>query len=129
MTTPLLRFALAADAAASGATALLLILAPSFVAALTHLPSSLLFYAGLSLVPFIAFLVYAATRPAPPRGAVLAIIDVNLLWAAANFGLLVSGLVAPNALGVAFVAGQALAVLGLAALQFMALRQPVASAA
>lgn len=126
MTTPLLRFALAADAAASGATALLLVAASGMVARLTHLPDGLLFYAGLSMVPFIAFLIYAATRPATPRRAVLAIVDLNLLWVAASFALLVSGWVAPNALGVAFVAGQALAVLALAALQFVALRQPAA---
>jgi hypothetical protein len=54
------------------------------------------------------------------------VIGCNALWTAASFALLASGAVAPNALGVAFVVGQALAVAGLGGLQYLALRRPVA---
>jgi hypothetical protein len=44
-------------------------------------------------------------------------------WTVASFGILASGMVAPNLLGTLFVAGQALAVAALGALQYMALRR------
>jgi hypothetical protein len=56
------------------------------------------------------------------------VILANVLWAAASVLVLLSGWVAPNALGVAFVLAQA-AVVGLfGQLQAMALRQPLAAA-
>ena len=124
MTTPFLRFALAADAGASGATALLMIAGAGFAASFTDLPAGLLFWAGLALVPYIAFVIWTATRADIPRLAVQAIIEINLLWAIASFALLATDFIAPNGLGIAFVALQALAVLGLGVLQWIALREP-----
>lgn len=119
----LLRLALIADAAASGATALLMLAGASLIAGLLGLPADLLRYAGLILVPFVAFVAYVGTRPEIPRGAAGAIVVVNFAWVAASVALLVSGAVAPTVLGYAFVLVQAVAVGVLAELQWIGLRR------
>lgn len=123
MNSRILRLALTADAVATGATVILLAVGSGIVAGYTDLPRGLLLGAGLALAPFLAFLIWTATRPAIPGWAVKAIVEINLLWAIASLALLASGFVAPNGLGVAFVAVQAVAVLGLGVAQWVALRQ------
>ena len=123
-----LRRALLLDAAASGATALLAIAAAGLLEGLLGLPAALLRGAGLVLVPYVAFVIYAGTREAVSRPAVWTIIAANVLWAVASALLLVSGLVAPTALGYAFVIGQALVVALLGELQYVGLRRPMAAA-
>ena len=92
------------------------------IGALTAIPPALLFYAGLSLFPVAVFMAVLAARPAiQPSVAWLAVWG-NALWVAASVVLLGSGWIAPNALGIAFIAGQAFAVAGLAWLQHVALR-------
>ena len=86
-----LRRALALDALASGATALLVIVAAGFIDALLGLPVALLRGAGLLLVPYVAFVVFVATRPRIEPAAVWVIIACNALWALASFLLLLSG--------------------------------------
>ena len=124
MTNNLLRFALAADAVASGATGLLVLAGAGLLSPLLNIPAGHLTIAGLILVPFVAFVAYTATRPVISRLAAQAIVEMNLAWTIASFVWLFSGWIAPNALGIAFVAGQALAVLALGGLQYYALRQP-----
>ncbi|HEX2251985.1 MAG TPA: hypothetical protein VHQ65_01795 [Thermoanaerobaculia bacterium] len=119
----LLRRALLADGVVSGATGALLALAAGPLGELLGLPTALLRLAGLSLLPFAAVLVYLATRPAVPRRAAWAVVGCNLLWAAGSALLLVTGWVEPTALGYAFVVAQALAVAGLAELQYFGLRR------
>lgn len=121
--TPFLRTALTVDALVSGAAGILMIAGAGPLAPLLDLPRELLFWAGIALVPFVAMLVIVARRPAVPRLVVIDIVAINALWVAASFGLLASGAVAPNALGVAFVAAQAIAVAALGAWQALALRQ------
>lgn len=127
-----LRRALILDALASGATALLMIAGAGLVESLLGLPAALLRGAGLVLVPYVAFVVYAGTRDIISRSAVWMIIVANMAWAAASALLLVSGWVAPAALGYAFVIAQAVAVALLGELQYMGLRRgvrgPVATA-
>lgn len=123
-----LRNVLVLDAVASGATGLLAIVASGFLAGLLELPAGLLLGAGLVLVPYVLFVIYTATRPAIPRAAVWTIIAANALWAIASVLVLLSGWVAPNALGVAFVLIQAGVVALLGQLQVMGLRQPLATA-
>ena len=127
-----LRRALILDALASGATALLMIAGAGLVESLLGLPAALLRGAGLVLVPYAAFVVYAGTRDIISRSAVWMIIVANMAWAAASALLLVSGWVAPAALGYAFVIAQAVAVALLGELQYMGLRRgvrgPVATA-
>jgi hypothetical protein len=126
---PSLRRALAADAAVSGAAALLMLLAAPLLAGLTLLPAGLLRGAGLVLVPFVAWLVWLAAQSRPPRRAVMAVIVINALWVAASLLLLLGGLVTPNALGYVFVLAQAVAVAALAVLQLAGLREAGQSAA
>ena len=121
--TPFLRFALLGDAAASGATGLLLAAGAGALASLLGLPEGLLRVAGLALLPYAAFVAWAGTRNGGvPRNAVRAVVAINLLWVLDSVLLLAVGPVAPNGLGAAFVLAQALVVLGFAAMQWTALR-------
>jgi hypothetical protein len=123
-----LRRALLLDAVASGATGLLLIAGANLVDGLLGLPAALLRGAGLVLVPYVAFVIWAGTRETVSRPAVETIVAANALWAAASALLLVSGWVAPTALGYAFVIGQAVVVALLGELQYVGLRRPLAAA-
>jgi hypothetical protein len=127
--SPLLRQALLADAVLSGATGLLMLLGAGFLAGLLDLPEALLRYAGLALVPYVAFVAYVATRKPISRAAVWVVIVANDLWAAASVALLLTGWLTPNALGTGFVLFQALVVAALSAVQFVAVRRSAAAAA
>lgn len=124
-----LRYVLLADAVASGATGLLMIAGAGLLEGLLGLPSALLREAGFVLIPYVAFVAYVGTRAAISRPAVQAIIACNVLWAAGSGLLLMTGFVAPTALGYAFVIGQAAVVAVLAELQFVGLRRPNAAVA
>jgi len=73
-------------------------------------------------VPFVALVGYLATREQPSGGAVWAVILINIAWVAGSAFLLFGGAVSPTALGYAFVAAQAIAVLAFADFQFFGLR-------
>ena len=123
-----LRRALVLDAVASGATALLVIAAAGHIDGLLGLPAALLRGAGLVLVPYVAFVVFVATRARIEPAAVWVIIASNALWALASFAVLLSGRLAPTGLGIAFVAAQAIIVALLGELQYVGLRRPAAQA-
>jgi hypothetical protein len=123
-----LRRALLLDAVASGATGLLVIAAAGLLEGLLSLPAALLRGAGLVLVPYVAFVIWAGTRETISHPAVWAIIAANVVWAAASALLLMSGWVAPTAPGYAFVIGQAVVVALLGELQYLGLRRPLAAA-
>ncbi len=127
--TPFLRNVLLLDAAASGATGLLLIAGAGLLDGLLGLPVALMREAGLILIPYVAFVAWAGTRERVPRGAVWAIIVANALWAVGSAGLLVSGLVAPTLLGYAFVLAQGVVVALLGELQYAGLKRQDAVAA
>ena len=127
--SPFLRNVLLLDAAASGATAALLIAGAGFLDGLLGLPVALMREAGLILVPYVAFVAWVGTREVITRGAVWAIIAANALWAVASVGLLVSGLVAPTILGTAFVIAQAAVVGLLGELQYAGLKRQTTVAA
>ena len=120
--------ALLADALVSGATGLLAFTGAGILDGLLGLPTELLRYAGLSLIPYAAIVAYAGTRPNVSRPAVWAIIAYNTLWAIDSIVLLVSGYVAPTALGYAFVIFQAVVVAGFAGLQYVGLRKETVTA-
>jgi hypothetical protein len=121
--SPFLRNVLLIDAAASGATALLLTGGAGLLDGLLGLPVALMREAGLILVPYVAFVAWVGTRETVARGPVWTIIAANALWAIASAGLLVSGLVAPTLLGTAFVIAQAVVVALLGELQYVGLRR------
>jgi hypothetical protein len=120
-----LRRILLADAVISGTTGVLMLAAASLLARVLGLPEPLLRYAGFSLLPFAALVLYLAKRDVLPRGGVWTIIALNAGWVIASVALLF--LVAPNALGYAFVIVQAVAVAALAEMQYMGLRRAAAA--
>src|SRR4051812_41325782 len=118
-----LRFALLADAVASGATGLLLIAGAEALTGLLGLPVPLMREAGLLLVPYVALVAFVGTRENISLGAVKTIVGLNVLWVFGSIGLLMSSLVAPTMLGYAFVIVQAVAVGAFAELQIIGLRR------
>lgn len=119
---PFLRNVLMLDAVVSGAAGVLMAAGATLLAPLLGLPQGLLFWAGVVLFPWTAVLVAISRREHTTRLVLIDVIAVNLLWVAASFGILVSGMVAPTLLGMAFVVAQALAVAGFAVLQMQGLR-------
>jgi hypothetical protein len=120
-----LRLVLLADAAASGATGLLVLIGGGFLAGLLGVPATLLREAGLILLPYVAFVAYIGTRESLVRPAIWAIVICNVLWAGASVLLVMGQWIAPTALGYAFVIGQALIVALLAGLQYLGLQRQI----
>jgi hypothetical protein len=115
--------ALLADAAATAATGLLLSFGAGALSGLLGLHETLLRFAGLSLLPFAAFVLWLARRPEPSRPAVWGVIAYNAVWAVDSLLILLLGWVAPTTLGYVFVVGQAVVVAAFAELQYFGLRR------
>jgi len=117
-----LRNTLLLDAATCVATGALLSLASGPLSTLLGLPAALLFYAGLSLFPIAAFMLWTSlARPAP---AVWIVILGNAGWVLASVVVLFG--FSPTVLGYVFVIVQAAAVALLAELEYAGLRKAVA---
>lgn len=125
--TSLLKFALVADALASGATGLLMAAGAGLLTGLLVLPEQLLLYAGLFLLPYAAFVAWAGLRQEIPRQAAGWIAALNIVWSAGSFALIASDAVSPSLLGHLFVAAQATVVATFAVLQIAGLRQSAQS--
>lgn len=123
-----LRRILLVDAIASGTTGLLMVLLAQPLAGLLQVPSSLLFYAGLFLLPYTVLLMKLARGNYLPRAALWAVIAGNGLWAAGCIVLAFGGWFAPSAFGMAFLLLQALVVVAFAELQFVGLRRALPEA-
>lgn len=117
-----LRNTLLLDAATCVATGALLSLGAAPLSALLGLPAALLFYAGLSLFPIAAFMVWTALRRQAP--AVCVVIAGNAAWVLASIVVLVG--FSPTVLGYVFVIVQAAAVAFLAELEYTGLRRAAA---
>jgi hypothetical protein len=122
-TTTFLRWTLLADAATCVATGLLMTLGSGQLEQFLGLPAGLLRYAGVSLLPFAAFLVYLAKRENLSTQGVWTAIVLNTIWTAASLLLLMTGRVAPTELGYTFVIAQALGVAVFAGLEYFGLRK------
>ncbi len=118
-----LRGVLFADAATCAATGLLSIIFSETLGAFLELPAQLLFYAGASLLPFAAFLLFVGKRRRTAAVFVWAIILLNALWTLDSFLILLAGWVVPNAFGYGFVILQAIGVAVLAGLEFLGLKR------
>ena len=120
-----LRTVLIVDAATCVATGALMSLGATALAGLTRLPETLLFGAGLSLFPIAAFIALVASRPS--AAGVWVVVLGNVGWVIGSLLLLAAG-PAPNALGIAFVIVQAIAVAMLAELEVIGLKRLPAAA-
>ncbi len=123
-----LRRVLAFDSATCLATGLLLAMGAGPLSAIFGLGERLLFGAGLLLLPLAAFIAWLASRPAPPTGLVWLVIVGNLAWTAESFLLISTQAGKITALGTAFVAAQAVAVLGVTLLEYVGVRRMRATA-
>ena len=121
-----LRGVLAVDALSCATMGLGLAAGANVVAGITALPADLLRYAGIALLPCAAYLAFIASRESLPRLAVWAVIVLNGLWVVESLVTLMSN-VAPNALGYAFVIGQAAFVAVLAELEYVGLKRSALS--
>ena len=119
--TLFLRRVLALDSLSCLSMGLLMGLGAAALAPLFGLPEPLVRNAGLLLLPLAAFIGWLASRPAPPRVLVWVVILGNLGWTAESFAVLAQQ--QATAPGAAFVSAQALAVLGLAALEYVGLKK------
>lgn len=128
-TSTFLRTVLFADAAATGATGLLMTLAAPLLAKVLHLPVGLLLVAGLVLLPYAAFVAYLATRERLQPSAIWTLIVCNVLWGVDCAVVAFSGWIAPTALGYAFILMQVVVVFAFAELQYVGLRRSAAAAA
>ena len=118
-----LRYALQADAVASGATGLMMIAGANLVEGLLGLPAALTREAGLLLVPYVVFVGFIGTREVISRTAAQVTVALNIVWTLASIGLLLTDYVAPTALGYTLVIGQAAVVAVFAELQLIGLRR------
>jgi hypothetical protein len=125
----LLRRVLALDSASCLAIGLLLALGAGPLSSLFGLGEKLLFGAGLLLLPLAAFIAWLASRPVPPMALVWLVIVGNLAWTAESFLLISTESARITPAGTAFVAAQAVAVLGVALLEYVGVRRLRATAA
>ena len=121
--TSLLKFALVADAVASGATGLLMAAGAGVLSGFLVLPEPLMRYAGLFLLPYAAMVAWAGLRPEIPRGLAGLIGAANIVWSTGSVALIALGVIGPNLLGGLFVTAQAAVVALFAILQIVGLRQ------
>lgn len=121
----LLKFAFAADAAISGAVALLQLLFPDELTRLLVLPRIVLVESGVFLIGYALLLAVLARSRALPRALVLALIFGNIGWAAGCAYLAAAS--EASALGIGFVLIQAVTVLAFAALQWAGLARSAAA--
>ncbi|HEY5712376.1 MAG TPA: hypothetical protein VIT38_10815 [Allosphingosinicella sp.] len=118
-----LRRVLALDALSCLFMGLLMGFGAAALAPLLGLAEALVRLAGLLLLPLAAFIAWLASRPAPPRALVWVVIVGNVGWTAESFLLIGQAQGTITVLGTFFVSAQALAVLGLAALEYVGLRR------
>ncbi len=115
------------DAATCLGTGLMLVLGKGTLSPLFGLDPSLVQGAGIALIPIGLFMAGVGTRQAAPALFVYAIIAGNLLWTMESF-IVIGTTPTITIIGEAFVAAQAIAVAGLAALEYLGVRKSRAAA-
>ncbi|KAB2663955.1 hypothetical protein F9K91_16150 [Brucella tritici] len=112
----------AIDAITCAAMGAALVVASATVGELTGIPASLLYWAGVLLLPVAAFMAWVSRSANPPAWAVNLVILGNGAWVAASLFLPVAGMITPNLFGWVFLVGQAAAVTVLTGLEVRASR-------
>lgn len=121
--TSLLRRALQLDGVASGVMGLGFLAGGAALDSALGLPSTFLWAVGAFLVPYAAALLFIASRPQVNRVAAWVIAVGNVVWSVDSVVLLATGWYDVTLLGEVVVLGQAVAVLGFAAAQYLGLRR------
>jgi hypothetical protein len=117
----LLRLALVADAAVTGANAFAYLAGAVVLDSVLGVPTALLLVLGAFLAVYSALVLRLATRPA--RAGVIAVILANLAWAAGSLLVLALDTFTPDAVGQVWIALQAVVVAAFAALQYVGLQR------
>lgn len=125
--SPLLRWALAADAVASLLTGLALSLFTEPLQQWLALPHDLLLHAGIFTVGYALAVAAACRCRELPVAVVWTVIIGNALWAAACIVLAIAPWLTPSAPGLGFLLLQAVIVFGFAELQWLGLRRSPAT--
>ena len=112
-----LRTALKLDAIVTGANGAAYLVAAGPLEDLLGLSPALLRGIGAFLLLFSAAVWVVAARPQVSSTAALAVIAVNVLWAADSIAFLAAGLSDPTTFGAIWIVMQALVVAGFAGLQ------------
>jgi hypothetical protein len=122
----LLKVAFAADALACGATAALQLIGGTALATALSLPAQLMSGTGIFLALNTLALLVLMKLDAIWKPLVWVFIIGNVAWAGITLDLLLFDVIAPNGLGLAFLAVQSLAVLALGAMQYAGLKSSYA---
>lgn len=123
-----LRKVLLADAVVSGAAGLAMIAGADLTDELLGLPSALLFWAGVALIPFVTLLAILTRSGRAPSGVIAAIVVTNFAWVAGSLFVAFGPAFAPSLFGQIFIVAQAAVVGVFAELQIVGLRRSTATA-
>ncbi len=123
-----LRKVLLADAVVSGAAGVAMIGGADLTHELLGLPSALLFWAGVALIPFVTLLAMIARAGRAPVWLIAAIIVTNFAWVAGSLFVAFGPAFGPSLFGQIFVVAQAAIVAVFAELQIIGLRRSPAAA-
>ncbi len=118
-----LRRVLAFDAVSGAGTGVLHLLLAPLLSTWLGLPEALLQASGVAIFAFVLLAGWLALQATPPRGALMGIVLLNVVWAIACLWLAFGGAVNPTPLGVAYLLVQAAVVFVLAELEWMGWRQ------
>jgi hypothetical protein len=117
----LLRFALTLDGVVTGAMGVAFLAGAALLDGWLGLPASLLVAVGAFLAVYGVLVLRLATRPV--RGAVIAVIAANAVWAVDTLLALALDWHEPTVAGQLVIAVQAVGSAGFAALQYLGLRR------
>ena len=119
----MLRLALRADAAVTGANGLAYLALAVPLSDLLGLDVALLRAAGAFLLAFTALVALTASRGTIPRLPILAIVAVNAIWVADSLVMALAQLGTPSTVGTVWLVAQAVVVGLFAELQLVGLRR------
>jgi hypothetical protein len=123
-----LKRVLVLDSATCLSTGLLLSIGAGTLAPLFGIDSQIVAGAGLALLPIGLFMLWLGTRQAAAPAFVYLVIVGNILWTVESF-ILAANTSGITPLGLAFVSVQAIAVAGLALLEWIGVRRSRAAVA
>ena len=119
----LLRFALRLDSAVSAANGVAYLALFWLLDGWLGVPGGFIAAVGAFFVAYAAFVGRLSAQASPHRGAVIAVIAGNALWALDSALMLATDWFSPTTAGQVVIALQAAGVAGLAALQYAGLRR------